>query len=269
MSHRSHRWLRLAILVLILAIATWGSLWIYVHYEADRAMSMIAEAARVRVGDSEASILPLVKRYGGFQRAAEPLPPREEAQDKREYDYRKNLWRERQYALQVSAFGLLTLDSDTGRPRRITWAMWDAIRAVPVRWRAPMAMRVWGADIDVAIRDGRVQWISAMVLVEGRAEWIGHISTFTRAMPYRSLQGLTFVSSARFLSMGNGGGAAIETSFTPEASTEQIQTARAFNAGCLTSIRGCDGFCDLVPRAIEYLKQHPEVPPGIGLPACR
>jgi len=268
MSHRSHRWLRLAILALVLAIATWGSLWIYVYCEAHRAMSMIADAARVQVGDSEASIRPLVKRYGGFLRTAEPLPPREEAQDKREYDYRKNLWCERQYALQVSPFGLLTLDSDTGRPRRITWAMWDAVRAVSVRWRAPIAMRVWGADIDVAIRGGRVQWISAMVLVEGRTEWIGHISTFTRAMPRRVLQGLPFVSSSGSLSMGNGGGTVIETSFTQEASAEQIRVARAFSAGCLTSIRGCDGFCDLVPCAIEYLKRHSEVPPGIDLPVC-
>ena len=74
MSHRSHRWLRLTVVALILVIAILGTLGIYAHYEAHRAMSLIAEAARVQVGDSEASILQLVKRYGGRIRFPLALP---------------------------------------------------------------------------------------------------------------------------------------------------------------------------------------------------
>ena len=64
--------LRFVVLGLLIAAAAWGSLWAYVGYEVHRARLMFEETSRVRVGDSEASVLPLVRRYGGFKWAPEP-----------------------------------------------------------------------------------------------------------------------------------------------------------------------------------------------------
>jgi hypothetical protein len=55
---------------------------------------------------------------------------------------------------------------------------------------------------------------------------------------------------------------------TPEASGEERATARQFNAGCLTNIKGCDGLCDVAPRALKYLKQHPDAVWNIIAPKC-
>jgi hypothetical protein len=115
--------LRLAIVALLIVAAVWGSLWAYVEYRVHRARLMLAEASRVRVGDTEASVLPLVRRYDGFKWTPEPLSPREQWIDKDEYDYQENRLSDYRYELEVSPFGT------TGRrTSRLTQAM-RAVRA--------------------------------------------------------------------------------------------------------------------------------------------
>jgi hypothetical protein len=109
MPRRRHLWLRLIIAVLILAAAVYGSLWARVEYEAYRAKSMLAEASRVQVGDAEASVLPFVRRYGGYKWTPEQLPPREQWIDKDEYDYQTNRLSDYKYELGISLFGTTAL----------------------------------------------------------------------------------------------------------------------------------------------------------------
>lgn len=68
--------------------------------------------------------------------------------------------------------------------------------------------------------------------------------------------------------MPGGGEMMIENYFTPKSSEEEARTARQFNAGCLTSIKGCDGLCDVAPRALEYVKRHPDAAWNIIPPKC-
>jgi len=75
MSRTGHLFVRLIVAVLALGAVCYGSLWIYVEYEAHRATSMLADLSRVRIGDTEGSVLALTGRYGGFKRTSEPLPP--------------------------------------------------------------------------------------------------------------------------------------------------------------------------------------------------
>ena len=115
---------------------------------------------------------------------------------------------------------------------------------------------------------GRIQSVLATAQVEGRSEWVGHEWRFVSAMPHSEMQGKAFVIDSAILEMENGTGMLIQNIFTPEASEEEVRAARKFNAACLTSMRGCDGFCDIAPRALEYLKQHPDAGGGIIPPKC-
>jgi hypothetical protein len=72
-SRGRHLWFRLMAAAIVLAAAVYGLPWAYVECEAHRAETMLAEASRVQVGDAEASILPLVRRYDGLKWRPEHL----------------------------------------------------------------------------------------------------------------------------------------------------------------------------------------------------
>jgi hypothetical protein len=66
---------------------------------------MLAELSRVRIGDTEGSVLALTGRYGGFKWTPEPLSPREQWVDKEDYDYEVTRQCDYKYELGVSPFG--------------------------------------------------------------------------------------------------------------------------------------------------------------------
>jgi hypothetical protein len=263
MSRGSAFGLRLALLALLIIVAVWGSLWSYVEYKAHRASLMLAEASRVHVGDAEASVLPLVQQYGGFKWTPESLSPRERWIDKDEYDYQQNRVSDYRYEIEVSPFGTTSL-----RTSRLTHAM-RAVRAVvPVHLRPGLGMRDWGTVVELSVRDGRVQSASAMTLFAGRSGWLGHSWLLAEGMPHHEMRPRAYLIGAAFLTMEDGGGTMIENVFTPKASKEEAEAARQFNTRCLTSIKGCKGLCDVAPRALEYLKQHPDAAWNIVPPKC-
>ena len=263
MSHRRALGLRLVVVALLIVAAAWGSLWAYVGYETHRARSLLAEVSRVRIGDTEASVLPLVGRYGGYKWMTEPLSPREEWIDKDEYDYQKNRLSDYRYVLGISPFG-----TTTGKVTRLTQAMRVAREAVSSHLRALLGMRDWGTTVQLSIRNGRVRSVFAMALIEGRSEWLGLRWELADGMPRHDMRPLAYTIGEANLTMGDGFGAMIENVFTPKASEEEVTAARQFNAGCLTSIKGCNGLCDLAPRALEYLEQHPYAAWNIIPPKC-
>ena len=105
MSRTRHLFWRLILALLAVGAVCYGSLWAYVEYEAHRANSILAEISRVQIGDTEASVLALTNRYGGFKWTPEPLPPREQWGDKDEYDYETELQCDYKYELGISPFG--------------------------------------------------------------------------------------------------------------------------------------------------------------------
>ena len=67
--------LRFTIAALVFIAILYCSLRAYTGYLAHRAVSLLAEAARIQVGATEDSILPLVARYGGVKWVPEtPVP---------------------------------------------------------------------------------------------------------------------------------------------------------------------------------------------------
>jgi hypothetical protein len=264
MSRGSSLGLRIVILALLIIVAAWGSMWAYVGYEAHRARLMLAEVSLVRIGDSEASVLPLVRRYGGFQWTPGPLALRDNWIDKYEYDYQQNRVSDYNYALEVSPFGTASLHTI----RRSAQAMREVRAAVPARLRPILGMRDWGAEADLAVRCGRVQSVSAMTLAAGRSGWVGHRWKIAEGMPRYEMRQRAYAVGAAVLEMPDGGGMMIENYVTPEASEEEVAAARQFNARCSTSIKGCDGLCDVAPRALKYLEQHPDAAWNIIPPKC-
>lgn len=255
--------LRFVITALLAVAAFWGSLRAYGEYKAHRAISLLAEASTVQIGDPEASVLTLLERYGGYKWTPAPLLPREQWIDRQEYDYQETRQSDYKYEVEVSPFGITTL-----YPSHLTRLMRVIKKALPGHLRPIFGMRNWGVGVDFAIRNGRVQSVSAMALLEGRSQWLGQEWRFAADMPHHELQGRTFVVDSTILEMEDGGGTAIENIFTTKASDQEVKTARTFNAECFTSIRPCDGLCDVVPRTLEYLKQHPEVGGNIIPPKC-
>jgi hypothetical protein len=253
----------LVMVVFLIVVAAWGSMWAYVGYEAHHARVMLTEASGVRLGDTETSILPLVQRYRGFKWTPEPLSPKENWFDKDEYDYQQKRLGDYRYELEVSPFGTTTL-----RPSRLTQAM-RAVRAViPARLRPVLGMRNWGTGVDFSIRGGRVQSVSATTIFAGRSGALGHSWQLAEGMPRHEVRPRACIISASFLTTEDGGGMMIENFFTPNASEEEVGAARQFNAACLTSITGCNNFCDVAPRALDYLKRHPEAIWSIIPPKC-
>lgn len=264
MSHRRLVVVRFVITALLVIAAFWGSLFAYAEYEAHRAISLLAEASNVRIGNPEASALALLERYGGYKRAQEPLASRDQWTDLQEYDYQKNRQSDYNYEVAISPFGITTL-----YPSRLTQIMRAMRKAFPARLRPIFGMRNWGVGVDLAIRSGRVQSVSAMAMLEGRSQWLGHEWSVANEMPHHELQGRAFVVDSAILEMEDGGGTAIENILTTAASEQEIRTARTFNTECLTSIRGCNGLCDVAPHTLEYLSQHPDVRGNITPPKCR
>jgi hypothetical protein len=79
MAHRIRRLIsRFVIAAVLLVAALYGLTRAYLEYAAHRATTMLAEAVHVQIGDSEGSVLPLVRRYGGLGWTPDPLPPREQ-----------------------------------------------------------------------------------------------------------------------------------------------------------------------------------------------
>lgn len=103
--------LRFIAVALLVVVACWASLWAFTEYKVHRAKSLLAEASRIQIGDSESSVLALVGRYGGFKWTPEPLKPREQWIDKDEFDYQTLQQSDYTYALGISPCGAAVASS--------------------------------------------------------------------------------------------------------------------------------------------------------------
>jgi hypothetical protein len=252
------------VLAVLLIVAFCGSLFFYAKYKVHRARTLLAEASHVRIGDKEATVLALIGRYGGFKWTPEPLPPREQWIDKEEYDYEIRSVADYKYELEVSPFGTFVYQID-----RLAHAMRVAKEVVPLRLQSPLGLRDWSTVVELSVQSGSVQSVSAMTVVRGCCGWVGHRWELANQMPRAHMPQGAYAIGVTHLTTIDGGGEMIDNVITPRASNEESEAARKFNVGCLTSIRACDGLCDIAPRALEYLKHHPDADWNIIPPQCR
>lgn len=255
--------LRLLVSALLAVAMISGCWWVYISHEIHRAEQMLDEIAAIRIGDSEASVVPLIRRYDGFKWTPQPLSPREDWLDRDAYEYEKSKMADYNYTLEVGPF-VRTL------PHASRWIqVMQVIRAgTPIHLRPVFGMREWAASAEVAIRSGRVQSVSAMTIFAGRSEWLGHSWELAEGMPRYGMPQRTFAIGIAHLTMGDPGGTMLQNFLEPKASDEEVNTARQFTVACWIKIKGCSTLCDVAPRAIAYLKQHPDAAWNIIPPKC-
>jgi hypothetical protein len=268
--------IRLAIAVVAAAAMLCALIQVHARYEAHRAKSILAKAWKVRIGDTEASVLPWVKQYRGYKwisgpQRREDLGRKEDCVDpewcEHEIEYQLPLLPDYEYAVEVNPWGFYTLPNP--QRSRLQDVLRAVINGVPAPLRSRVGMRDWLATVDIAIRGGRVSRVSAAVFVEGRSQWIGHEWTLAGEMPRYDMRLRSYTIDGAHLSFRNNGGGAVRHYLTPRAPEDVVQAARSVNTACLTSFLGCRGMCDLSGRTVQYLKTHPDETWNIRPPECR
>ena len=219
---------------------------------------MLAQASRVRIGDSEASVLSLVGRYRGHKWAPPDstrgtLPPRKDWVFVEEYDRALRIYPDYVYSTEVNPWGFPTF----ARSSEAAKALRTVINAIPGGVRSPLGLRDWASFVDIRIRDGRVSEVDGIVIVEGRSRWLNHswcLATETRSEP---LPLRPYAVESENVLMRDDRSRGIRNLISPQASEEQAEAAHSWNTACIVSLRGCSNRCELSPRAFQYWKIHP------------
>ena len=241
------------------------SLRVYTIYLAHRAVALLDEAARIQVGATEGSILPLVSRYGGQKQIPPPPEDIENCPNKADCEYRNAHTPDYRYEIDLSALNVYSgPDRQPGRLRR---AQAFLMMRTPGFLREPLSVRFWMAHVIIGIRAGRVEAVHGGLHVEGRSAWLGNSWNLSADMPTELWPKNYFVDGT-FLEMWNYGGAGTIHHLTPAATPEQFQAAHGFNARCLTGFIPCRCLGDLNPSAFQYMSKHPEVGDTITTPGC-
>ena len=248
---------RLIFAVVIVAGLLCAGAWTYTARQARRAESMLAEASGVRIGDSEASVLPLVERYGGHKWAPPgstrgTLGPREDWIDLEEYDRALNTYPDYVYSIQVNPWGSPTLAPSS----KAAQALRIAMMIVPGRVRSPLGLRDWGSFVSIQIRDGRVSKVGATLFVEGRSRWLNHSWYLATDMRNEPLPLRPYTIEGENVLMREDRSIGIRNLITPQATAEQAEAAHTWNTACIVSLRGCSNRCELSPRAFQYWNTH-------------
>jgi len=264
---------RVIIAVVIVATALCAMAWNYTAYKASRAKSLLAEAARVRIGDSEASVLALVQQYGGFKweptgSTRTTMSPRENWVDKSEYEHALRTYPDYAYSIQVNPWGFPTIASESDSRRRLKAAFWSAMDVVPASIRASFGLRKWESEVDISVRDGRVSKVLGMVLVEGRSRWLNHEWSLVSEMPREPMQSRAYMTEPVDILMMTDRSRGVGNTLTPQASEQETEAAHVWNTACLTSLRSCTDRCELSPAAFRYMTNHPDVSRAIWEPTC-
>jgi hypothetical protein len=226
---------------------------LFLAYQIHSASQMLAKIQNVNVGDSEASLGPLLKRFSGYR-----------------WDVQLGALEDFNYVLEVDPWRFPTLSSHKsgGREHPIRIALYAPLRRA-------IGLRQWLVASEIAVKNHRVVAVQAETYVEGKTMWLGtswrlseRPRRFVRDPRVDYLQwppefDIDFVSPA-FLEMGTGGGTSWGFWIKPSSLAVQRQVARRWQFGCLDSFRGCDSLCDLLPEAARYFNEHTELAPRGG-----
>ena len=264
---------RVIIAVAIVATVLCTIAWSYTAYKTSRAKSLLAEASRVRIGDSEASVLALVQRYGGVKweppgTTRTTMSPRENWVDKSDYDRALRTYPDYIYSIPVNPWGFPTFAPESDSRRRLAGVLWSATDVIPASIRAPFGLRHWLSEVDIDIRDGRVSKISGMVLVEGRSRWLNHEWSLVSEMPREPMQSRAYTTEPMNILMRTDRSRGLRNIVTPQASEQETEAAHLWNTACLTSLRSCTDRCELSPTAFRYMTNHPDVSRDSWEPTC-
>ena len=239
---RSGFMLKISLSLIVALLVCSVGLRIYSRRAVQRALSMLSEAALIKVGDNEEAVLPLVARYGGTKSY-----PRSIQADSASYSYE----------IKLSPFQVFSNGHG---------AMAYVMVYVPNYLRGFLGLRNWLVLVGVHIQNGRVESVNGDAFVEGGHGWLGN--------NWHKLAGIDKASSAYSVEMSSlnitqNGGSGLDESFTPLATLDQAQISYDFNRSCFTGFIPCSTLCDFKPSLFRYLKAHPEIRGNFDTNYCR
>jgi hypothetical protein len=264
-----HLALRLAIAAFVLILLVYCGLRIYMTEIAHRSVALLDEAARIQIGASEDSILPLVARYGGIKwTTPPPIAPIEDCVDKANCAYQNAHRPDYQYGFALSPFKVMPSTPTQARTGRVHHLLTFLMIRTPSEWRDPFSLRDSWTDVEVSIRAGRVVAVSGELYVEGRNRWLGNTWRLSDEMPELEGSGKVYAIDGAFLTFPGNGGAGTVHYLTPRATPEQFKSAHSFSTRCISGLVPCSCLSDLTPLAFQYLGQHPDVGSSIRTEDC-
>jgi len=232
------RWRTIAFvasLVLTLLVALYGCARIWFIREAGRAAVLLQELSAVQIGQSEESLLPLIRRYGGFHP---------------------------NYLPDSYSLGIDPLHSTRPFTR---WVKVDEaiewLTSIRADTRRILGLRVWSVGGMLRITRGTVSSVSGGIMVEGENEWLTAEWFYSAEIPAEELQvwnqgeRTNFLAHWTHLHLGLETGEGLSSNITSTATPEELQAARSINIDCLTSLRGCHSLCELLPGAAQYFRE--------------
>lgn len=213
------------------------------------ACEMLAMVQAIRIGDSEDSIRPLLKRFGGY-RWERQLGALEDYNDE----------------LLVNPWRFPTFSGGESTP---------VGAALNARIRRAIGFRYWMVSCEIAVKEKLIVAVQADTFVEGSDRWLGtswRLSEKPREyardpkadyLVWPPQPDLDFVSTA-ILEMRDSSGDAWAFWVKPSSPTVERQVASRWNLSCLDSFRGCDNMCDLLPEARRFFAEHSDLAPRGG-----
>jgi hypothetical protein len=220
-------------------------------YQIHRASQMLAKIQSVNVGDSEASLGPLLKRFGGYR-----------------WDVQLGAHEDYNYVLEINPWHYPALSNHHQSEHPIGIGM-------NARFRRALGLRQWLVMSGISVKRQQVVAVQAETYVEGKTMWLGTSWRFSEKpreldrnptvdyLQWPPEPDLDFVSPA-ILEMGRGGGTSWGFWVKPSSPTVQRRVANRWDLGCLNSFRGCDSLCDLLPEAARFFNEHSELAPKGG-----
>jgi hypothetical protein len=151
---------------------------------------------------------------------------------------------------------------------RYAWSQ-ALIKTLPERWDWPTREAAWHAGIrdwqlvvTCTSQGQKIHGIDVRFYVVGQYETLGAQWSLAPEIPesWQRHRGdklspedqRTFLHWYHITSMPSGEGFSVDTT---QDSTEREMMARRINRACMTSVRGCDGLCELLPDAVPLLNE--------------
>jgi hypothetical protein len=245
--------LMIALLLFISILVFSIVLHVYSHTLARKALSLLSEAATIKVGSTENSIIPLVSRYGG----AKWHPSISFADDSyddngnRRISGSTNLY---SYEMKISPFHAFTAKGE--RTGRLHTALIYLMGHSPNYLRDPLGLRNWLVDVHVRIQDGRVAAVSGTALVEGSNGWLGDDWTHSSDLDEANGVSPAYSVQTTILEIPPANGQGLIEWSTPRATSDQAQATYNVNDRCFNGILPCASLHEFKPDVFKYLKNH-------------
>jgi len=260
--------LRLATAAFVFVLLIYFSLRVYTVNLGHRSITLLDEAARIQIGASEDSIVPLVTQYNGVKWTPPPPGPVDDCVDKTDCEYQNAHRPDYQYEIALSPFGVLPSTLTQVQPGRIHRLLTFLMIRVPSEWRDPFSLRDTWTEVVISTRAGRVVAVSGNLYVEGSGRWLGNMWSLSAGMPHVDVRSKGYAIDGTFLTFPGHGGAGTVHHLTPAATPEQFKSAQSINTRCITSLVPCRCLSDLTPLAFQYLSRHPDVGSSVETDDC-